>query len=235
MHQITLNDLIINVTRKKIKNLHLTVHPPDGEVRISAPLHLNDETIRLFAISKLHWIKKNQAKLKNQPRQNKKKFVTGETHYYQGKPYLLNVIYYIKTPKVEIRNNTYLDLYVKEGSEQNQREQTLINWYRQQLKSEIPAIIRKWEKIMQIEVKEWGVKKMKTRWGTCNIQAQRIWLNLELIKTPSHCLEYVIVHEMTHFFERHHNEKFRKLMDQFLPHWSIYKEELNQTPLEPIK
>ncbi|MEA5511495.1 SprT family zinc-dependent metalloprotease [Crocosphaera sp. UHCC 0190] len=235
MHQITLNDLIINVTRKKIKNLHLTVHPPDGEVRISAPLHLNDETIRLFAISKLHWIKKNQAKFKNQPRQNKKKFISGETHYYQGKLYLLNVIYDIKIPKVEIRNNTYLDLYVREGSEQNQREQTLINWYRQQLKAEIPAIIRKWEEIMQIEVKEWGVKKMKTKWGTCNIQAQRIWLNLELIKTPKHCLEYVIVHEMTHFFERHHNEKFRQLMDQFLPHWSTYKEELNQTPLEPIK
>ncbi|MDJ0507894.1 MAG: SprT family zinc-dependent metalloprotease [Crocosphaera sp.] len=235
MSQINIENIIINVTKKNIKNLHLTVHPPEGEVKISAPLHLDDETIRAFVISKLNWIKKKQEKFKNQPRQSESQFITGETHYYQGKSYLLNVIEDPKKQKVEIRNNTYLDLYVKKGSDINKRKQTLINWYRNQLKSQIPAIIRKWEKIMKVEVKEWGVKRMKTKWGTCNIQAQRIWLNLELIKTPEHCIEYVIVHEMTHFFERYHNAKFKQLMDHFLPHWPEYKQELNQTRLELYK
>jgi predicted metal-dependent hydrolase len=228
MYQITLEDLTINVTRKNIKNINLTIHPPKGEIRVSVPLNINDEAVRLFAISKLHWIKKNQAKIKAQTRQKPKEFISGESHYYQGKKYLLNVISYPDKPKIEIRNNTYLDLYIKEGSDINERRQTLINWYRKQIKIEIPPLIKKWEKIMDVEVKEWGVKRMKTKWGTCNIQAQRIWLNLELIKTPKQCLEYVIVHEITHFFERNHNTRFKEIMTHFLPNWTVYKEQLNQ-------
>lgn len=232
MHQIEVRDLTINVTRKKIKNLHLAVHPPDGEVRISAPLHLDDESVRLFAISRLQWIKKNQAKFLAQPRQSPRKFVSGESHYFQGQRYLLNVIYRDRAPKVEIRNKTYIDLYVREGSSREKRRDVLRHWYRQHLKTEIPRLIKKWEAIMEVEVKDWGVKRMKTKWGTCNIQAQRIWLNLELAKTPPSCLEYVVVHEMTHLFERHHNERFYKLLNQFLPHWQRDRDELNQTPIE---
>ena len=232
MHQIEVSNLTINVTRKKIKNLHLAVHPPDGEVRISAPLHLDDESVRLFAISRLNWIKKNQAKIIAQPRQSQRKIVSGESHYFQGQRYLLNVIERDRPPEVEIRNKTYIDLYVREGSSEEKRREVLRNWYRQHLKNEIPKLIQKWETIMEIEVKHWGIKRMKTKWGTCNIQAQRIWLNLELAKKPPSCLEYVVVHEMTHFFERYHNEHFRKLMDQFLPQWRSCREQLNQTPLE---
>ncbi|QDZ41647.1 M48 family metallopeptidase (plasmid) [Euhalothece natronophila Z-M001] len=232
MHQIKVSGLTINVTRKKIKNLHLSVHPPHGEVRISAPLTVDDESVRLFAISRLNWIKKNQAQILAQPRQSPRKFVSGESHYFQGQRYLLNVIYYNRAPKVEIRNKTYIDLYVREGSSQEKRREVLRNWYRQHLKSEIPKLIQKWQEIMEVKVRDWGVKRMKTKWGTCNIQAQRIWLNLELAKKPPSCLEYVIVHEMTHLFERHHNERFQSLMDQFLPHWRRDRDELNRTPIE---
>lgn len=232
MHQIEVSNLTINVTRKRIKNLHLAVHPPDGEVRISAPLHLDDESVRLFAISRLNWIKKNQAKIIAQPRQSQRKFVSGESHYFQGQRYLLNVIERDRAPEVKLRNKTYIDLYVREGSSEEKRREVLRNWYRQHLKTEIPKLIHKWEKIMQVKVKDWGVKRMKTKWGTCNIQAQRIWLNLELAKQPPSCLEYVVVHEMTHFFERYHNERFHQLLDQFLPHWQRDRDELNQTPIE---
>jgi len=142
------------------------------------------------------------------------------------------VIYRDRAPKVELRNKTYIDLYVREGSSEEKRREVLRNWYRQHLKRKIPKLIQKWETIMQVEVKDWGVKRMKTKWGTCNPQAQRIWLNLELAKKPPSCLEYVVVHEMTHLFERHHNERFRSLLDQFLPNWRRYRDELNQTPIE---
>ena len=223
-------DLLIDVVKKDIKNLHLGVYPPDGRVRIASPLKVDDETIRLFAISKLKWIKKNQAKFQAQPRQSPREYVSGESHYYQGDRYLLNVIYHSSAPKVVVRNKTYLDLYVRHGSIQEQREQVLINWYRQQLKSKIPQLIAKWEQVIGVSINDWGVKKMKTRWGTCNIQAKRIWLNLELIKKPQHCLEYVIVHELVHLLERNHGDRFKAYMSRFMPNWNSYKQELNRLP-----
>lgn len=223
-------DLSINVVKKDIKNLHLAVYPPDGTVRIASPLKVDDETIRLFAISKLKWIKKNQAKFQAQPRQSPREYVSGESHYYQGDRYLLNVIYHSSAPKVVVRNKTYIDLYVRHGSIQEQREQVLTNWYRQQLKSEIPQLIAKWEQVIGVSTNDWGVKKMKTRWGTCNIQAKRIWLNLELIKKPQHCLEYVIVHELVHLLERNHGDRFKAYMSKFMPNWNSYKQELNCLP-----
>ncbi|MHC5824969.1 MAG: M48 family metallopeptidase, partial [Nostoc sp.] len=182
MHQITVGELVIDVARKDIKNLHLAVYPPDGRVRIATPLNIDDEAVRLFAISKLAWIKKHQANFEAQERQSPREFVSGESHYFQGKRYLLNVIYCLGNPKVEVRNNTYIDLYVKEGSDEAQRQQVIMSWYRQQLKQEIPPLIEKWQKNMGVQVEDWGVKLMKTKWGTCNIQAKRIWLNLELAK-----------------------------------------------------
>ena len=223
-------DLSINVVKKDIKNLHLAVYPPDGRVRIASPLKVDDETIRLFAISKLKWIKKNQAKFQAQPRQSPREYVSGESHYYQGDRYLLNVIYHSSAPKVVVRNKTYIDLYVRHGSIQEQREQVLTNWYCQQLKSEIPQLIAKWEQVIGVSTNDWGVKKMKTRWGTCNIQAKRIWLNLELIKKPQHCLEYVIVHELVHLLERNHGDRFKAYMSRFMPNWNSYKQELNCLP-----
>ncbi|MBD1813104.1 M48 family metallopeptidase [Microcoleus vaginatus DQ-U2] len=231
MPQITISDLVIDIDRKNIKNIHLGVYPPDGRVRMAVPLKVNDEAVRLFAISKLAWIKKHQANFKAQERQSKREFLSGETHYFQGQRYLLNVIYHKGSPKVKVRNNTYIDLYVKEGSDEAQRQKVIMNWYRQQLKKDIPLLIEKWSEIINVQVNDWGVKQMKTKWGTCNIEAKRIWLNLELAKKELHCLEYVVVHEMTHLLERHHNERFTLLMNRFLPNWRIYKDELNRSPL----
>jgi predicted metal-dependent hydrolase len=232
MHQIIVNDIVIDVVRKDIKNLHLAVYPPTGRVRIATPTKVDDEAVRLFAISKLTWIKKNQAKYLNQERQSERKYVSGESHYYGGQRYLLNVIFHSGYPKVIIRNKKYIDLYVKENYTVDQRENVMTNWYRKNLKEQIPALIEKWEKVVGINVAEWEVKKMKTKWGTCNREAKRIWLNLELAKKPERCLEYIIVHEMVHFLERNHTDRFVAYMDKFMPSWVNYKQELNKLILK---
>ena len=231
MHQITVGNISIDVVRKDIKNLHLGVYPPNGRVRIASPLKIDDEAVRLFAISKMAWIKKHQLKFEAQQRQSERQFVSGESHYYKGNRYLLNVIYHNAAPKVEIRNKTYIDLYVRVGSTLEQREKVLTEWYRRQLKDQIPSLIDKWQKIIGIKVNDWGIKKMKTKWGTCTIASCRIWLNLELAKKPEHCLEYIIVHEMIHLIERNHTDRFVAYMNKFMPQWHLYKEELNRSML----
>lgn len=226
-YQLTIGNLVIKVVKKDIKNIHLGVYPPDGNVRIAVPLNVNQESVRAFAISKLPWIKKNQAKLLAQPRQSAKEFISGESHYFRGQGYLLNVIYQPSKPQVIIRNKTYIDLYVAENSPLEKRQQVISHWYRQHLKQQIPTLIKKWEPILGVQVNEWGVKSMKTKWGTCNISAKRIWLNLELAKKPDQCLDYVVLHEMIHLLERNHNHRFIAYLDQFMPQWKVYKEELN--------
>jgi hypothetical protein len=230
-HQIIVNNFVVDVIRKDIKNLHLGVYPPAGRIRVAAPLQVNDEAVRLFTISRLAWIKRQQARFADQERQSAREFVSGESHYYQGHRYLLNVIYHKGPPAVIIRNNRSIDLFVRNGSDIVQRERVLHSWYRQQLKAEIAPLITKWEAIIGVQIAEWGVKQMKTRWGTCTIKGRRIWLNLELIKKPIHCLEYVIVHEMVHLLERHHNERFIAHMHRFMPLWQHYRAELNRAPL----
>ncbi|RLG29445.1 metal-dependent hydrolase [Methanosarcinales archaeon] len=231
MYQITVGNISIDVVRKDIKNLHLGVYPPGGRVRIATPLKIGDEAVRLFAISKMAWIKKQQLNFEAQERQSERRFVSGESHYYKSGRYLLNVIYHNAAPKVEIRNKTYIDLYVRVGSICEQREKVLTKWYRKQLKDQIPALIDKWQQIIGVEVDDWGVKKMKTKWGTCTLTSRRIWLNLELVKKPEHCLEYIIVHEMVHLIERNHGDRFVAGMDRFMPKWRLYKEELNRSML----
>jgi len=232
MHQITVNDIVINVIRKDIKNLHLAVYPPNGRVRIAAPLKVDDDAVRLFAISKLSWIKKNQAKFVNQERQTERRFISGETHYFKGQRYRLNVINHSGYSKVVLRNKQYIDLYVQKDSTEQQREKVMNNWYRKNLKEQIPVLIEKWQKIIGVEVTEWEVKIMKTKWGTCNRDARRIWLNLELAKKPEKCLEYILVHEMVHLLERNHTERFVAFMDKFMPQWRSIKDELNRSVLK---
>jgi predicted metal-dependent hydrolase len=230
MQQIKLGDIDIDVVHKDIKNLHLSVYPPSGKVRISAPLRMDLDTIRVFAVSKLGWIKKQQAKLREQEREAPREYLNRESHYYLGKRYLLKVIEHHAPPKVVLKHHT-LVLYLRENTSAERSKAVLENWYRQKLKELIPPFIKKWEKIIGVEVKEFGIKKMKTKWGTCNREAGRIWLNLELAKKPLHCLEYIIVHEMVHLLERKHNEIFIAYMDKFLPQWRFYREELNKSPL----
>ena len=231
MHQIEIGDLIIDVIQKDIKNMHLSVYPPTGRVRIAAPLNVDDETVRLFAISKLSWIKRNQRKFENQERQSPRTFAERESHYFQGRRYLLRVTEHEAPPRVEIKTKTHLDLFVRPGTTTEQQQSILNEWYRKQLKNQLPALIEKWEKLIGVTINDWGVKQMKTKWGTCNIEEKRIWINLELAKKPTYCLEYIIVHEMIHLLERHHNDRFLAYIGQFMPKWKFYKEELNRLPV----
>lgn len=228
MGKLIVGDLEIQVIKKNIKNIHLAVLPPDGRVRISVPKKQNDEAVRLFVVSKLSWIKKQRARFQKQKRQPERDFVSGESHYFLGERYLLNVIYTNKRKQgVEVRNKTYLDLFVREKSAKEQRQKVMREWYRCELKALIPPLIEKWEPLIGVKVESWGVKLMKTRWGSCNITARRIWLNLELAKKNPACLEYIIVHEMVHLLERLHNERFVAYMDKFLPNWRSTRVELN--------
>lgn len=228
MGKFLIDDIEIELIKKNIRNLHLSVLPPDGRVRISAPKDLNDESVRLFAISKLSWIKKQRAVFRKQERQSKRDFVSGESHYYLGQRYLLNVIYTNRRKQgVEVRNKTYLDLFVRNNVTKEQRQKVMREWYRSELKALIPPLIGKWEPIIGVKVKSWGVRLMKTRWGSCNTSAKRIWLNLELAKKTPACIEYIVVHEMTHLLERLHNDEFIIYMDRFLPNWRSTKAELN--------
>lgn len=231
MEQITISNIKMDVVRKGIKNIHLAVYPPTGRVRIAVPLCVNEETIRLFAISKLGWIRRNQREYERQERLSPREYKNRESHYYQGKRYLLNVIEVDEPPKIVLRSKTYIDLYTRPETTIAKRHEIMNEWYRVQLKRQIPELIEKWEKKLDVKVAEWQVKLMKTKWGSCNIEKKRIWLNLELAKKPIHCLEYIIVHEMVHLLERHHNERFIAFMDNYLPKWRSYKAELNRSPL----
>ena len=187
--------------------------------------------LNYFAISKLAWIRKNQRNFTSQERQSLREYVERESHYFKGKRYLLRIIEGNNTPTIDLKTKTYLDLYVKPNTSVKQRESIITEWYREELKSLIPEIIEKWEKIIGVKINEWQVKQMKTKWGSCNIEAKRIWLNLELAKKPVHCLEYIIVHELIHLIERHHNDNFLALMNKYLPQWKSYKLELNRLPV----
>jgi predicted metal-dependent hydrolase len=231
MHQIEISDVTIDVVRKSIKNMHLSVYPPTGRVRIATPLNIDDNAVRLFAISKLAWIKRNQRKFEQQDRQSPRAFAQRESHYFEGRRYLLRVTEVEATPKVILKTKTFIDLFVRPNTSIEQRQTILNEWYRKHLKNQIPTLIEKWEKILDVTVSDWGVKQMKTKWGTCNIEQKRIWVNLELAKKPVHCLEYIVVHEMIHLLERHHNDRFQAFLDKFLPKWKLYKEELNRLPV----
>jgi predicted metal-dependent hydrolase len=230
-YHITINGLRVEIVRKGIKNLHLGVYPPNGRVRVAAPLGVSDGAIRLAVISRFGWIKRQRAKFEAQPRQSEREMVSSESHYFQGRRYRLNVVYHDGPAKVKIRNQNIIDLYVKSGSDTARRERAMLEWYRCLLKQQIPSLLEKWARIIGVQVSELRVKRMKTRWGSCNPKARRIWLNLELVKKPVTCLEYIIVHELVHLLERHHNDRFAGLMDQFMPQWRLYRAELNRGPL----
>jgi predicted metal-dependent hydrolase len=221
----------IQVIRKDIKNLHLGVHPPEGHVRVATPLHVTDGRVRLAVIDKLSWIKKQQAEFREQPRQSEREMVNGECHYLWGRQYRLEIVVRPGKTRVEIGGGGRILLTVGPNASLDIRQRALTEWYRQQLKSCLPKLVAKWQKKISVTPNDWGVKKMKTKWGSCNIEAKRIWLNLELAKKPPECLEYIIVHELVHLLERNHNERFKGYMDQFMPNWRLHREVLNTSPL----
>lgn len=229
---ITVSGTQVSVVRKRIKNLHLGVYPPDGRVRVAAPLAVSDSAVRLAVVGKLGWVKRQQAKFMMQPRQSEREFVTGESHYFQGRRYRLNVVVDDSRPHVSIRGTRTIQLSIREAAGATQRERLFLAWYRAQLKALGQPLIERWEAAMGVTVADWGVKQMKTKWGSCNVDARRIWLNLQLAKKPAHCVEYIVVHELAHLIERHHTQRFTAVLDQFLPRWRSYREELGAAPLE---
>lgn len=231
MEEIIINDIKIDVIRKNIKNIHLGVYPPNGRVRLAVPTQISEDTIRLFLISKLHWIKKHQKNFQAQERVPPREYKQRESHYFLGNRYLLNIIDDAQRPKVVLNGKKFIDLHIPPNTPTQKRDKILKEWYRSELKKLIPPLIQKWEEKIGVQVNDWQIKQMKTRWGTCNINKKRIWLNLELAKKPLHCIEYIIVHEMVHLLERNHNKKFIGYMDTFLPNWRRLKEELKQHPL----
>ncbi len=231
MHQIIVNGLAVDVVRKQIKNLHLAVYPPNGRVRVAAPVRISDEAVRLAIISRLSWIKRQQRKFEEQERESEREYVNGESHYFQGSRYRLNIICSEGAGRVVVRNKKYIDLYTRPNSTVLQREKVFSTWYRNYLKNSIPPLVAKWEKIIRVQAVNWAIKRMKTKWGACNNATQRIWLNLELAKKPERSLEYIIVHELVHLLERHHDDNFIAYMDKFMPQWRVYKKELNAFPV----
>ena len=228
--KIKLGELDIEIISKKIKNVHLSVYPPIGKIRVSAPESMALDTIRAFLVSKLGWIRKQQEKLRAQERESPRDYIDRESHYYNGRRYLLNVIEHDAPARVELTPKA-IELYIRPGTSWEKRQIVVNEWNREQLKKKIPLIIRKYEKLMNVKILDFGVKKMKTKWGTCNVEAKRIWLNLELAKKPAEYLEYVVIHEMAHLLEATHSSRFVTLMDQFIPKWKFYRDELNRLPV----
>jgi len=216
--------------RKDIDNLHLCVYPPPGRVRVATPLRVSDNAVRLAVIGKLGWIKRQRARFAAQPRESRREMVSGESHYFLGRRYRLRVIEREDLPTVAVRSR-FIELHIRPQHGAAQREAVLERWYRQQLKLLIPPLIEKWQPILGVALADWGVKKMKTRWGTCNAEARRIWLNLELAKKPAQCLEYIVVHELAHLITRHHDERFLATLDKHLPQWRANRAALNAAPL----
>lgn len=231
MSELSIGDIGIVVKKKNIKNMYIRVLPPDGKVQITAPNSTSDDAIRMFAVSRISWIKKQRKNFKEQARQTKRKYVTGESYYVWGRRYRLDVQYSNVRNVVRISGGN-LVLQVRRESTPLQRENILNEWYREQLKQKIPVVLEKYEKIVDVHCNEWKIKNMKTKWGTCNIEKKRIWLNLQLAKKSPQCLAYVITHELVHLLERKHNQKFRVYMDRFFPNWSVIKEELNRQTLD---
>jgi hypothetical protein len=219
------------IVRKLVKNLHLSVLPPLGKVRVTAPESMKDDAIRTLLATRLPWIKKQQEKFKGQDRQTKRKYVSGESHYFFGKRYRLEVVYKDAAPVVSLKGKSKIVLQVRPNSSVEKRNDVLMQWYRKELHPIADSLMTKWQKKIGVQAKHWGIKRMKTRWGTCNNKAARILLNLELAKKPLACLEYVIVHELLHMIEKKHNEKFVNMLAKYIPKWRSIKEELNRSML----
>lgn len=230
MAQISIANIAIDVIYKNIKNVHLSVYPPSGKVRISAPVHMNIETIRVFAISKLGWIKQQQATLSKQARETPREYLDRESHYYLGRRYLMKLIDHQQASGVFIKHDI-IEVHQRGDSAPGKAKNALQIWYRDEIRRIGGELIKKWEPKLGVEVYEYGIKLMKTKWGTCNSAERRIWLNLELVKKPVECIEYIVVHEMVHIIERKHDDNFIKLINKHLPKWKFYREELNRSPL----
>ena len=226
---LTIAGIDVQLVRKRVKHLRLVVAPPDGRVRVSVPTYLPDDLVWMFLQERVDWIRDKQEKFAGYVEQVRPQFVSGEQHTLFGQSYRLYLIERAGRARVHIQDDRML-MYIRPCSTAAQRGRLLDQFYRAEMKKLIPALLDKWQACIGRSAREWGVKKMKTRWGTCNITRHRIWLNLELAKRPMVALEYVIVHELVHLLERNHNARFRELMTTFMPEWRRYKQALAEPP-----
>ena len=228
--QITLGEISIDVVKKNIKNIHLSVYSPEGRVRISVPLRMDLDTIRVFALTKLDWIRKHQHKLREQVRETPREYLDRESHYLWGRRYLLKVEERDTVPYVTLRHDMMV-LHIRPDTNEERRQATLAEWHREKLTEAVPPLLAKWEPLMGVRVEKFFLQKMKTKWGSCNYPSRNIRLNTELAKKPLECLEYIVVHEMAHLLEPSHNSRFTAFMDRFMPQWRQYREMLKKLPL----
>lgn len=228
--QVQLSDIAVDVVRKDIKNVHLSVHPPTGRVRIAAPERMSLDTIRVFAISKLPWIRQQQRKLQEQERETPREYLDRESHYVWGRRYLLNVVESEQPPSVELTHSSIV-LRLRPETDHKKKEAIVAEWYREQVKKAVPPLVAKWGRLIGLKVERFYVQRMKTKWGSCNPRARTIRLNTDLAKKPRECLEYVLVHEMIHLLVPTHNTRFTTLMDQFMPKWQLHRQVLNRLPI----
>lgn len=227
---LTVRGIDVDVVYKDIKNLHIGVYPPMGRVRVAAPQRLDDDQVRMAVIQRLPWIKRQREQLQATPRQTEREMTTGESHYVWGLRKRLKVVERPGRPHVEIDGDR-LVLFVPADASSEARRECLTHWYRSQLREVIPALISKWEAKLDLTVPRWTIRRMKTKWGSCNRETGHLWFNVELAKKHPDCLEYIVVHEMTHYFERNHGERFTKLMDKHMPDWRSRRDQLNEAPL----
>jgi predicted metal-dependent hydrolase len=230
MTQITLGDISVDVIKKDIKNVHLSVHPPTGRVRISAPQRMSIDTIRVFAVSKLAWIKHHQQKVQTQERETPREYLDRESHYVWGRRYLLRVVEDAERNEVTLSHNRFV-LSMKPGTPASRRVAIVDEWYRHRLKEAAAPILLRWEKLIGVKSSRLYVQRMKTRWGSCNHDSKAIRLNSELAKKPQDCLEYIVVHELLHLIEPTHNRRFTQLLEQYMPDWQHRRDLLNRLPV----
>jgi hypothetical protein len=229
----TVGGIRVEVEKKAIKNLHLTVHPPLGRVRIVAPERMQVDTIRLYAISKLPWLRRQIAELQAQARESSREYVSRESHFVWGSRYLLKVVEREAPPAVVLRGRK-LEMIVRPGTTQAQRHEILAAWYRAQIRGTVPSLLAKWQPILKVTASALFVRQMKTKWGSCNPRTAAIRLNTDLAKKPPACLEYVLVHELAHLIEPQHNDRFRAILSRHLPHWQQLRVRLNRAPLAHV-
>jgi hypothetical protein len=231
---LTIGGIQVEVRKKDIKNLHLTVHPPQGRVRIVAPARMQLDTIRLYAISKLPWLRRQIGELRAQARESSREYVNRESHFVWGSRYLLKVVEREAGPTVELRPRA-LVLMVRPGTSQARRHEILAAWYRAQVRLSVAPLLAKWQRILKVEARATYVRQMKTKWGSCNPRKATIHLNTDLAKKPPACLEYVLVHELVHLIEPRHDDRFREILSRHLPNWQHLRDQLNRAPLAHVE
>ncbi len=232
--QLPIGDLVIEVVRKDIKNVHLSVYPPDGRVRIAAPRRMKLDTIRVFGVGKLAWIREQQQKLAAQPRETRPEFVERESHYVWGRRYLLNIVQDDGLQRVELKHNRIV-LHVRPGTTVERRAELMAHWRRQLLREEATKLVANWQKRLGVTANRLLIQSMKTQWGSCNPKTRNIRLNTELSKKPKQCLDYIILHELAHLLVPNHGDDFLKLLGSNLPHWRSIRRHLNELPLPVIE